>query len=176
MATYKGSTLRRSHKACSALEVPHQEPKPIALSEVACDIAERETHRMPWLHLHPLYSSRLTKSKRWVARKELVTLLNGEIHDPNLHQHYEAKDAELYPWTSSTFPRPKDGSIDERLRERVTSEHRAQRRANPSKGNKYGFREGVEPVYGPERPRSNLHPRRIIQQNIRAFPGLGRWG
>ncbi|KAH8925043.1 hypothetical protein BT69DRAFT_1280084 [Atractiella rhizophila] len=131
---------------------------------------------MPWVNLHPLYSSRITKSKRWVARKSTITMPNGEIHDPNLHPHYEKDDAELYPWTSSTFPRPRGSRYDQRLRDQVRAKYRAQFTTNESRGNQYGFREGVEPVYGPEGPRSNLHPRRIIQGNIRAFPGLGRWG
>ncbi|KAH8923270.1 hypothetical protein BT69DRAFT_1366561 [Atractiella rhizophila] len=131
---------------------------------------------MPWVNLHPLYSSRLTKSKRWVARKAVITLPDGEVHDPNLHPHYEAVDAALYPWTSSTFPRPRGSPYDEQLQDRVRAKERAQRAADPSEGDEYGFRDGVEPIYGVERPRSNLHPRRIIQRNIRAFPGLGRWG
>ncbi|KAH8914758.1 hypothetical protein BT69DRAFT_997096 [Atractiella rhizophila] len=131
---------------------------------------------MPWINLHPLYSSRLTKSKRWVARKALVTLNTGRIHDPNLHPHYEDDDAELYPWTSSTFPRPKGGHYDQQLQQRVRAKYHDQSETNPAPGNQFGFRENVEPVYGPERPRSNLHPRSIIQKNIRAFPGLGRWG
>ncbi|KAH8928168.1 hypothetical protein BT69DRAFT_1293513 [Atractiella rhizophila] len=142
---------------------------------------------MPWLNLHPLYSSRLTKSKRWVARKAVVTLDNGEIHDPNLHPHYEADDAPLYPWTSSTFPRPKGSRYDQELHRRVREKYEIQDEADPAVGNEYGFRVGVEPIYGPERPRSNLHPikhsnnhdaqaRMILQRNIRAFPSLGKWG
>ncbi|KAH8913421.1 hypothetical protein BT69DRAFT_1306599 [Atractiella rhizophila] len=112
---------------------------------------------MPWINLHPLYSSRLTKSKRWIARKAVIDLANGGTHDPNLHPHYEEDDAELYPWTSSTFPRPKGGDYDRQLRQRVREKYDDQYEANVSPGNQYGFREGVEPVYGPERPRSNLH-------------------
>ncbi|KAH8922180.1 hypothetical protein BT69DRAFT_1298128 [Atractiella rhizophila] len=66
--------------------------------------------------------------------------------------------------------------IDIALQERVRDKHQLQYRDGPSAGNRYGFNEGVEPVYGAERPRSNFHPRRIIQRNIRAFPRLGRWG
>ncbi|KAH8918967.1 hypothetical protein BT69DRAFT_531421 [Atractiella rhizophila] len=131
---------------------------------------------MPWVNLHPLYSSRITKSKRWVARKAVVTLPNGRAHDPNVHPHYEASDASLYPWTSATFPRPRGSQYDQQLKQRVQVKYQVQSTADPSPGNQYGFREGVEPVYGTERPRSNLHPRTIIQRNIRAFPGLGRWG
>ncbi|KAH8917658.1 hypothetical protein BT69DRAFT_1301656 [Atractiella rhizophila] len=119
---------------------------------------------MPWVNLHPLYSSKLTKSKRWVARKAVVTLRSGEIHDPNFHPHYEASDAALYPWTSSTFPRPRGCDYDQQLQERVEAKYNAQRRAAESPGNQYGFRDGVEPVYGPERPRSNLH-----RESLRLF-------
>ncbi|KAH8918140.1 hypothetical protein BT69DRAFT_1301222 [Atractiella rhizophila] len=113
---------------------------------------------MPWINLHPLYSSRITKSKRWVARKAVVPLANGRIHDPNVHPHYEEDDAPLYPWTSSTFPRPRGSRYDRDLQERMHEKYISQAEANPAAGNKYGFREGVEPIYGPERPRSNMHP------------------
>ncbi|KAH8929581.1 hypothetical protein BT69DRAFT_151266 [Atractiella rhizophila] len=131
---------------------------------------------MPWINLHPLYSSRVTKSKRWVAPKRQVEIAPDIWHDPNDHPHYHETDARLYPWTSSTFPRPRNSQIDRDLKNQVHTKHQAQNHADPAVGNEYGFMEGVEPVYGPERPRSNLHPRRIIQKNIRAFPGLGRWG
>ncbi|KAH8913744.1 hypothetical protein BT69DRAFT_1306225 [Atractiella rhizophila] len=112
---------------------------------------------MPWVNLHPLYSSRITKSKRWIARKAVVMMDNGAIHDPNLHPHYEASDAPLYPWTSSTFPRPKGSVYDEQLQVWVKAKFDTQQDADEAEGNQYGFRDGVEPIYGPERPRSNLH-------------------
>ncbi|KAH8929543.1 hypothetical protein BT69DRAFT_1292542 [Atractiella rhizophila] len=116
---------------------------------------------MPWVSLHPLYSSNVTKSKRWVARKALISLPNGRVHDPNMHPHYEASDAPLYPWTSSTFPRPKGSRYDDELQRRTRRKYNNQYTADPTEGNEYGFREGVEPIYGPERPRSNLHPMAI---------------
>ncbi|KAH8927622.1 hypothetical protein BT69DRAFT_1316810 [Atractiella rhizophila] len=111
---------------------------------------------MPWVNLHPLYSSRLTKSKRWVARKAVINLPNGRVHDPNLHPHYEADDAPLYPWTSSTFPRPRGSRYDAELQRRVEEKRTTQYTANQSKGDQYGFREGAEPIYGPERPRIGI--------------------
>ncbi|KAH8924019.1 hypothetical protein BT69DRAFT_116592 [Atractiella rhizophila] len=131
---------------------------------------------MPWIDLHPLYTNKITKSKRWVAKKALIIREDGSVHDPNQHPHYEQCDAPLYPWTAATFPRPPNSDYDRQLREAVEQKHIQQEREQPSKGNKYGFRESVEPIYGPERPRSDYHRRTIVKNNIRAFPGLGRWG
>ncbi|KAH8913729.1 hypothetical protein BT69DRAFT_1327276 [Atractiella rhizophila] len=179
-AAYKALSLREHKSLCW---VPSEDSSSVKKEFEQAGIcttyfskAELQNIEMPWVNLHPLYSSRLTKSKRWIARKAVVTLDNGTIHDPNLHPHYEASDAPLYPWTSSTFPRPKGSRYDKQLQIWAEAKADAQRAAVPAEGNQYGFREDVEPIYGPERPRSNLHPRRIIQRNIRAFPGLGRWG
>ncbi|KAH8914821.1 hypothetical protein BT69DRAFT_981402 [Atractiella rhizophila] len=131
---------------------------------------------MPWIDLHPLYASRITKCKRWVAKKPLIVGEDGVIHDPNQHPHYEQCDAPLYPWTASTFPRPEGSGYDRQLRRAARQKLLRQQDEQPSTGNKYGFREGVEPIYGPERPRSDFHRRTIVQNNIRVFPGLGRWG
>ncbi|KAH8923322.1 hypothetical protein BT69DRAFT_1319592 [Atractiella rhizophila] len=124
---------------------------------------------MPWVNLHPLYSSRITKSKRWVARKAVITLPSGDIHDPNLHPYYEADDAPLYPWTSSTFPRPRGSPYDEDLKDRVAAKSTLQHRADQAAGDQYGFREGVEPVYGPERPRSNLYRQALAEAGVTTF-------
>ncbi|KAH8924194.1 hypothetical protein BT69DRAFT_1363329 [Atractiella rhizophila] len=132
---------------------------------------------MPFISSHPMYQSSVTKSKRWVREKRPFDIGGGRVVDPSLHPHYDYVDAAWYPWTVETRPRhPAESASDYRVLQQQKWERqwlRQQLRDNDRyelpRIDEYGFYAGLDPVYGPERPRSNFHPRRIIQNNIRAW-------